>query len=177
MIKKIYKGVIKTLRKNKGFTIMELIMVMVVIGILTGTVGISVDNVNSSVRLSNAVSRALSDIKELKEIAMNEGRTVNITVDSANDTYTLTIDGLSETVHFNEDDYSGIDITSSEFGGALSFDVTGMPTDGGSSYGGERIIMNVNSGYALIKVYGRSGLVVVEMTDWPQGCAGCGGGC
>ena len=164
------------LRKDKGFTIIEIIVVMVIIGVMTGAVGISVKDVNSKVRLTNAAARALSDIKRLKELAMNEGRDVSIAVNPSTDSYTLTVDGASETVVFNDGDYAGVDITSTDFSGPLKFDITGTPQDNGSDFDSERIIMYLNGNAFEIQVWGRTGLVTIDMADIQNSC-GCGGGC
>ncbi len=167
---------IKALLRERGFTFVEIIVVILVISVMTGAVGISVQNINSSVRLSNAASKALSDIKALQEIAMNEREDVMVVVNPAADSYSLFVDGqLRETVNFNEGDYIGVNISSSSFSGPLTFTTTGQPEDNDVSYDNEKIFMNLNSGYAIIKVYGTSGLVTVDIADWSGGCGG--GGC
>lgn len=163
------------LNSRKGFTFVEIIIVILIISVITGAVGISVQNVNSTVRLSNAASRALADIKELQEIAINERKNVSVVVNPGNDSYYLYVDGsLYRQVTFNEGDYVGVNITSSNFSGPLTFDTTGQPSDNYSTYDGERIFMNLNNGYAEIQVFGTSGLVTVDIADWTGGCGGWG---
>ncbi|MFO7889278.1 MAG: type II secretion system protein [bacterium] len=173
IIKKIQNRINKVLVLNKGFTLIEIIAVMLIVGVMSGIIGISVGDINSSVRLTNAASRTLSDIKELKEIAMNEGGNVSITVNPGADSYTLTVDGVSETVNFNQGDYKGVTISSTDFSGALSFDNTGWPTDNNSNWGEAKVFMNINNGEAQVIVYGNSGMVAAELAEW----GGCGGGC
>jgi len=160
---------------ERGFTFVEIITVILVISVMTGAVGISVQNVNSSIRLTNAAAKALSDIKDLQEIAINERGNVSIVVNPGADTYYLYVNGtLIEQVNFNEGDYTGVDITSSGFSGPLSFDSTGQPKDNNTAYDNERIFISLNGGKSEILVFGTSGLVTLEMADWTGGC-GFGG--
>ncbi len=176
MLRNIQNINLKALLRDNGFTFMEVVTVILVIGVLTGAVGISIENVNSKVRLSNATARALADIKELKEKALNEGKSVSITVNPGANSYTLNVDTTTETVYFNQGDYRGVTISSTSFSGPLVFDMTGQPTDNGGDFAGERIFMNINDGDAEIQVWGRSGLVTVNMYGMQEGC-GCSGGC
>ena len=170
-------------RRKDGFTLVEMVVVMGVIAILTGAVGISVQEVNSNTRLSNAASRALSDVRFAQELAMTMGREVDINVQVGADKYDVKyhtgsyvsspLDGNSLIVAFNTGQYSDVTITSSGLGGRLSFNSLGEPFINGAPFSSETSVMFLNSRIHVV-IY-PSGYSCLEETV--GGGTGCGGGC
>jgi len=168
---------------KKGFTLVELIVVMVIVAAFTGAIGISVDSVNRNTRLSNAATRALADVRYAQEMAMTYGREVDVFVTVGSNKYEVkwhdtgayvpsSLDGSDLIVTFNQGDYSGVTITSSGFAGRLSFTSKGEPWINGSSFGLEKSVMFLNSEIHLV-IY-PSGYSVLEKT---VGGGGCSSGC
>jgi len=145
----------KRKRWHRGFTLVELIVVIAVLAILTGTATVSVDNVNDNTRLTNAAYRALSDVRYAQELAMTHKRPVNFIVSVGGNSYqvrwadtgalvTNAVDKEELTVQFNAGEYKGVTINNG-LSSTLSFDTTGLPRIGGSSFGGSQLVMYLNS--------------------------------
>lgn len=171
---KKFKHHYRLLKDARGYTIAELVVVIVIIGIFSGAVTISVGDINSKVRLSNAATRALADIQRLQEIAMTEHRNVSLTINSGSNSYTITVDGVTEVVEFDQGEYVGVTISSSDLGGGtLTFSSTGQPLIGGSGFSNVRTLMMLNTDEAELIVYGLSGLITLDEISSMGGCGGC----
>ena len=170
-------------RQRRGFTLVELIVVIVVVSILAGAVGVSVDEVNSNTRLSNAATRALADVRYAQELAMTHRREVDVYVTAASDRYEVkwhdtgayVTSSISEDdldVYFHQGEYNDVDITSSGLGGRLSFTALGGPLINGSSFSTEKSVMFLNSKIHVV-IY-PSGYSCIEQTvGGGGGCSGC----
>ena len=172
-------------RRNKGFTIVELIVVIAIVGILSGVVGVVVNDVNSETRLSNAATRALADVRYAQEMAMAHHREVDLFVTSASDKYETKwndtggylpsgVDGSDAIVMFNHGDYHDVNITSSGLGGRLSFSATGEPLINGSPFSEETSVMLLNNKIHVV-IYPSGYSSLEEVVGSGGGCGG--GGC
>ena len=175
-----YLSKIKSLRSKKGFTIIELIIVITAIAVITGVVGVSVQTTNETTILFNAANKALADLRFAQEVAMTTRREVNFVVDATNNKYELVFaddgsyvkdrvyQGRDMIVQLGTGDYSGVDIVSSETAGQLSFTAWGEPNLSGSTFSSERSVAFFNSTIHLI---------IVETGFSYLGEAVGGGGC
>jgi prepilin-type N-terminal cleavage/methylation domain-containing protein len=142
-------------REREGFTLVELILTVAVAGVLLGSATILVKNTISKARLSNAASRALSDIRYAQQVAMTQGREVDVFVYPSSNryeikyrsdgTYVTSAFGENLIVQMNQGDYEGVPITSSALGGQLSFTTTGEPLIKGNRFEGEKSVMSLDS--------------------------------
>ncbi|MCK5145890.1 prepilin-type N-terminal cleavage/methylation domain-containing protein [bacterium] len=166
---------------ESGFTLLELITVMVIVGIVTGVVSVSVDSVNEDMRLSNAANRALADIRHAQEMAMTHRRQVDVYVVAGQNQYyakwndtNAYLDSPTENghldVHLNTGEYHGVTM-SSGLSGILSFTATGEPLLNGSRIGDTngRSVMFLNN--RIYVTFYRSGLTTIEKTVGGGGCA------
>ena len=143
-------------RQREGFTIVELVVVIMVISVFAGVVGVSVDQVNENTRLSNAATRALADVRYAQELALANRREVDVYVTSGADKYEVKwhdtggyvvspVNDENLIVQFNQGDYHDVSITSSGLGGRLSFSATGEPLINGSPFSSPVSVMLLNS--------------------------------
>lgn len=168
-------------RDESGFTLIELVVTIMVVSIITGVVSVSVDSVNEDTRISNAVTRALSDLRYAQEMAMTHRRQVNVAISPSGNHYAATwgdtgaslpspMGGGALSVTFGSGQYHGVSITSG-ISGTLSFTSTGEPLVNGSripdTKGRSAMLFNNR---AYISVY-RSGLTTIEKTVGGGGCA------
>jgi prepilin-type N-terminal cleavage/methylation domain-containing protein len=174
----------KKLSLREGFTLAEMVIVMVVIAILSGAVTVSIKDADQTSRVSVAAGRALSDLRYAQEVAMTERREVNFTVSgntysatyrdtgvllpspmdkSKNLQVTLnTYDGLFNT--------KGVSITSG-LNGTITFTVDGKPvTTAGAELPTQTSIMNLNNKQNLVLF--NSGYSVINPVA--GACGGCG---
>jgi len=167
----------------RGFTLVEMVVVLGILALVTGAVTVSVSNVNSNTRLSNAAYRSLSDLRYAQEMAILNRREVEFIVNVAGNWYKAQYKGgsvlpspldPSENLYvvFNQGEYKGVTFTSSGLGGStLSFDQTGRPLLGGSSLPSDEIsVIYFNSKVHLIIV--SSGYSYLSETVGGGGC-GC----
>lgn len=165
--------------RQKGYTLVELIVVITVVSILAGAVSVSMNDMNETARISNAAMKVLADVRYAQELAMSTSREVNVIVNSASETYDVqwqdtganVPDPLNNSgtlsVEFGSGDYSQIDIVSSNIGSRLSFDSFGEPRIDGSRFNSVRSIVLLNSEVHVV-VY-PSGYTCIEQV--------IGGGC
>lgn len=141
---------------DSGFTLTELIIVIVLSGILVSMIAMNVNSTNDQIRLNNAAERALADIRYAQEVALAQRREVDVSVNAGADQYAATFqdDGsyLPATIGsgslittFNTGEYQGITITSSGLGGTLSFTELGGPEINGIDVVVKTTVMCLNS--------------------------------
>lgn len=167
---------------QNGYSLVELIVVIAVILILTGTATVSLNDINQNARLSNAAMHALSDIRYAQELAMSTSREVCVFVNAANETYDIKwkdtgthipspvnqTENLSVT--FGSNDYKQIEITSSDIPSGLSFTTLGEPLINNNRFANERSVMFLNDKIHVV-VY-PSGYTCLEEVIG-SGCTGC----
>jgi prepilin-type N-terminal cleavage/methylation domain-containing protein len=172
----------KSLRSRKGFTLIELIVVITAVAVLTGVVGLNMHHTNEQTTLFNAANKALADLRYAEEVAMAEHLQVNFIVDANANRYEVqyadgtpvksSLSGEDLIVQLGEGMYSGVTITSSVTGGTLSFMPWGEPYLNGSTFSGERSVARFNTQIYLIIVETGFAYLNEEV-----GATGCGSFC
>lgn len=183
----IHQWIRSVIRLKKGFTLVELVVVITIVGLFTGAITVSVDQTNRNTRLSNAAARALADLRYAQETAMVQRREVNFYVYQAADKYEVkyhdtgayvpaTVNGNDLLVQLNSGEYMDVVITSSQVSGnRLSFDIMGKPLfNGGNLPADELSVMYLNASVHLVIV--SSGYSYLS-ENVGGGGGGCGGGC
>jgi prepilin-type N-terminal cleavage/methylation domain-containing protein len=138
---------IKTLKQKKGFTFIELIMVLIIVGILGSMVFTRILNNLNPIKVRAAIEQITSDIEQTKALSMAQHDTITIAFNITNDSYsiyngptgnqTIMTDypgSNNGIISFDQTEYSGVDISSASFGNStnLSFDPWGNTILGGT---------------------------------------------
>ncbi len=148
------------MKKEHGFTLIELVMVMVIIGIMSAIIIPKVDNLNSSIRLRSVAGKLKDDLKYIQHYAVSRHDTTWLVVNSGDNSYgiysgssaanrQLILDPTtnSQAVVDLDNDYSGVSISSVSFGGdsEFYFDWRGKPSNGGQVVFNNSRTITVNS--------------------------------
>lgn len=148
-------------RDAGGFSLAELIIIIVVMGILAAAVGLTINSVNEDSRISVAANNALSDLRYSQEIAMAERKDVNFTVSAGTNTYSATYQstGLylkssqdqskNMTVTLNSGDTKGVSM-SAGYSGSITFDSDGIPYAGATELTAPLTLMTLNGKMSLV---------------------------
>ncbi len=136
-----------SLMKNKGFTLIEVVMVIVIVGILAALAVPRFDSFYAA-KLAGAVRKTASDIRYVQQIAISRHTNTRIVFNTASDTYSAQEEsspgsgtwnnmtdpftrGALQTNFATDAQYKDIDIASVNFGGAgqgtLRFSLEGVP--------------------------------------------------
>ena len=172
----------KFLKDRKGYTLIEMVVVIAIIAIFSGLVGVSLDDLNSNTRLSNASSRAMADIRYASELAMAHRREVDIIVSVQSNKYEIKwhdtgayvpspIDQEDLIVYFNTGEYQNVSLTSSGLEGPLSFIAFGAPLINGSSFSNQTSIMLINNNMHVV-VHPSGYVSLQETINENGGCIG-----
>ncbi len=139
----------------KGFTTVELIIVVVVAGIMMAIALPKLSNTINSVDLYSAARQVKSDIRYTQERAMSRYRKTTITFASNSDTYTIKASGYSESKELPARSKAVFDSGSTAF--IFTFNSSGEPIVGG----GGIIKISSEGSFKLIGVYSTTGKVTI----------------
>ncbi|MBN2414440.1 prepilin-type N-terminal cleavage/methylation domain-containing protein [bacterium] len=142
-------------KRMSGYTLIELVVVISIIGILTGTVSVSMSDLNLTARLSNAAYRSLADFRYAQELAMSERRSVDIFVDAGAERYEIKYNDTGAYVQspssdgnlivtLNQNEYKDVVVTSTGISSKLTFTPTGEALLNGSSFTSDTSILLLN---------------------------------
>jgi prepilin-type N-terminal cleavage/methylation domain-containing protein len=167
-------------RRSRGFSLVELVIIIAIIGVLSGVVSLSIGNIDQNSRVSVAAGKALADLRYAQEMAMTTRQAVNFTV--SGNTYSATYrasgaavpsptsPGQPLTVTLNTRDARGV-VISSGLGGTIYFDIDGKPlTSAGADLPAQTSIMNLNGKQNIVLF--NSGYSVINPVA--GACGGCG---
>lgn len=142
--------------KQTGFTVIEIVVFILIVGIVGGVVGIQIGNYNANMALDRAARQVLSDVRYAQEMAMSTNRGVDFNLRTEG--YTLTWDdgsALQSTFGKGSVEVNLSDLNASISGSDISFDRQGLP--GGNvtltvsnSAGSRTITVNGNTGYSSL---------------------------
>lgn len=156
MSKKNIKDVQNIFNSESGFTIIELIVIIVIVGILSYMAMAEFSESSTIVKERTLARKVVNDIRYAQEMALSHHQLVKCFFEPSENRYSLrwADDSYVQTpaaerdfiVDFDTGDFSGIDLTSTGFtSGLLSFNSNGQPINDGALMTVEIIAMLINS--------------------------------
>ena len=122
---KHYKN--QELQTSKGFSLIELIIVMTILGIIIAAASARLRDITVNARISSAINQITADIDQVKTMSMGKRKQIKIVFNQNNETYTIYKSGQVYTdypgsdngvVSLSDSNSSGIDITSINLDGS-----------------------------------------------------------
>jgi len=132
-----------SLLSSKGFSLIELVIVMVILGIIIAASSSRLRDITVNVRINSAANQITSDIDQAKSMSMGRRKQIKFVFNQNNETYTIYEENnlftdypgsLNGVVSLSETNNSGVDITSVNLNGTniLTFDKWGTCLQGGT---------------------------------------------
>ena len=112
---------------NKGFSLIELIIIMTIIGIMIAASTTRIKDITINARVSAAINQITADIDQAKTMSMSMRKQIEIIFNQTNETYTVYKDGNvfndfpgsnNGTVNLSDNNNFGVDITSVNLNGS-----------------------------------------------------------
>tara|TARA_Y100000588_G_scaffold67290_1_gene68107 strand:- start:824 stop:1321 length:498 start_codon:yes stop_codon:yes gene_type:complete len=160
---KHYKN--QVLQISKGFSLIELIVIMTLLGILAALASTRIKDISVNVRVSAATNQITSDIELIKETALANHENMSITYNLEQNNYTIRKNGSIMTdypgsdsgiINLSEGMFSGVDITQVNINGSnvINFDKWGNVLNNGTITLNQNHIISINklTGFTEISI-------------------------
>ena len=162
-----------TFKNQNGFTLIELTVVIVIVGILSYAVVANYTESHERLQINAITLKIASDVRYARDLALTEGRGSRVYIDLTNNQYYLKWDDESYMQNpmgggdfvvplGTPGEFGSVQITSTAFsGGRLDFGTSGSPSNAGSSFSGELILVSLNNEKKIV-ITANTGFVRIE---------------
>jgi len=161
-----------TLKNQNGFSLLEVIVVVVIVGVLAYFSAANFGDSHSKLQNESVLKKMVSDVRYARELALTEGEKTRVYFDQTNNRYYLKWDngnyiqnpggGGDFIVQLGEGEFSQVNITSSAFSaGWLDFDTKGTPSNAGVSFSNELNLVSLSNSRS-ITITANTGFLQIE---------------
>ena len=145
----------KNIHSLQGFTLIELIIVIILLGIIGAIASTRLTDISSNMRVSSAINQIISDIELTKELALAKSSNMTITFDINLEEYTIRENGSlvidypgseNGVIKLTDGIFSSTDLTSVNLNGSniINFDKWGNVLNSGTILLNEDYIISVS---------------------------------
>jgi prepilin-type N-terminal cleavage/methylation domain-containing protein len=160
------------MKNANGFTLIELVVVIVIIGILSFIGLATLTNRHVSLEYETMVKRIATDVRFAQQLALSEGRATRVYIDQTNNRYYIKwedgsyvkepIGNADFIVQLGGDEFSDVSITGTAFtSGRLDFATTGKPLNAGVVFSNSLSLVTINNA-KKITVVANTGFLLIE---------------
>lgn len=147
-----------------GFTLIELLVIIIILGLLGAVSSMKLKDISSNVRITSSLNQIISDIEQVKEIALANNKSMTISFNLNQDSYTIKQNGAimqnypgseNGVIYLSSGSFSSVDITNININNSnvLYIDKWGNILNGGT------ITLNQNHMLSISQINGRMEIV------------------
>lgn len=168
----ILKSLSKKTSNQIGFTLIELIVIMVIIGILSYFAVAKMNDSQEKMQYETMIKKISSDVQYAQQLALTKARSIRVYIDQANNRYYLKwgdgtyvqkpVGGGDFIIQLGTGEFKAVRITGTSFtNGRLDFNTAGSPLNEGFSFSGNRTLVTLNNAKKIL-VTANTGLLTIE---------------